>query len=106
MKPSKPNKILTRAHIDPEVINWFKAHSKEIGASLSSTINDALRLHCGLSRYQHVKRGTKYSVLGEFEVQATEPIKEGDLVVGYKSDTGSKWMRPAKEFYDGRFTKL
>lgn len=53
--------------------------------------------------WQHVKRGTTYDVIGNAEVQATSPVREGDVVVVYRGKDGKFWARPEPEFVDGRF---
>jgi hypothetical protein len=56
----------------------------------------------GCSRYQHVKTGGFYEVLGPGKL-------EWDLadVIVYRSEhDGSLWVRPKSEFYDGRFVRV
>lgn len=59
-------------------------------------------------RYQHVKRGTVYEVVGEAKVQdaGDRGIVEGDVVVVYRGDDGQLWAREYSEFHDGRFAAL
>lgn len=97
-------KLPIHVSVDAVIMDWLVAHSD--GKSISSMVNDILKAHVALPRYQHVKRGTIYSILGRFEVQASEPIVEGKWVVAYQCDNGSKWARPESEFFDGRFVKL
>ena len=58
-----------------------------------------------MRRVRHVARGSSYTVFAEgARVQAAEPIREGDRVVVYYDDVGEVWVRPVREFNDGRFT--
>ncbi len=58
--------------------------------------------------YKHRKRGTNYELVGQATVQASiHAIHEGDQVVVYRAlDGGRLWIRPVKEFHDGRFEKV
>ena len=65
----------------------------------------ALEVQPTIGLWRHVKRGTTYAVLGVHEVQAKQPVQEGDLLVAYiGTDDGKTWARPISEFLDGRFT--
>lgn len=56
-----------------------------------------------LPRYR--VRGTTYRVLGRATLQTGRPaVDQADLVLYRSEDTGSLFVRPAGEFYDGRFT--
>lgn len=53
--------------------------------------------------WRHKRRNTVYERIGGAEVQASEPIREGDVVTVYRDREGKLWVRPVTEFYDGRF---
>lgn len=59
-------------------------------------------------RWQHVKRGTSYEVLGTALLQdaAGNGVQEGHPLVIYRGDDGLVWARGAGEFVDGRFVKV
>lgn len=60
-----------------------------------------------LPRYRHKKRGTTYVLLGYAEVQADEPLVEGDIVAVYRADSDGKlWVRRRDKFEDGRFENI
>lgn len=96
----------TPVHVSIDMDVLKQIVERRHGKSVSSMINDVLRQHFALPRYKHLKRGTTYSVLGRFEVQASTPIIEGQWVVAYQCDNGSKWTRSEAEFFDGRFVRL
>jgi hypothetical protein len=55
-------------------------------------------------RVRHLVRGSSYDVLAEAaNVQASEPIVEGDKVAVYLADDETICVRPVGEFNDGRF---
>lgn len=55
----------------------------------------------------HRKRGTTYWVHGYGRLQTDVPIADMTEVVVYRSeDDGSIWVRPVREFEDGRFKVL
>lgn len=55
------------------------------------------------TQVRHVKRGTEYTVLGQAQMQAAEPVREGEMVIVYRGADGALWVRPTDEFRDGRF---
>jgi hypothetical protein len=58
-------------------------------------------------RWRHKKRGTTYTVVGECQVQAEEPLTDYEIAVVYRSEAdGSLWVRRRSEFHDGRFETL
>lgn len=57
-------------------------------------------------RWKHVKRGSFYRVLGQGNAQVSSHIKDMEPVIIYQAEEGgSLWVRPATEFYDGRFVR-
>lgn len=58
-----------------------------------------------LERYEHTKRGTRYAVLDPAaRFQTSHPIGDNERVVVYRDIvSGELWVRPAAEFFDGRF---
>ena len=59
-------------------------------------------------RWRHVKRGTTYRVLFE-AAKASSVMAEIDdmtMVVYQGEADGLVWVRPAMEFFDGRFEAL
>ena len=60
------------------------------------------------NRWRHVIRGTTYRVLFEAaKAQSSIVILEDMTMVVYQGeDDGLVWVRPAKEFFDGRFVNL
>lgn len=56
------------------------------------------------SRVRHIKRGSRYRVLGLGFLQTGSPIADGANIVVYESEEDSTlWVRPVAEFLDGRF---
>jgi hypothetical protein len=59
--------------------------------------------------YEHKKRGSRYLIVGEaeFQLSSDAPIKDGEVVVVYRSYmTGELYARRKSEFHDGRFEKI
>ena len=48
--------------------------------------------------HRHVKTGGAYQFITEAKIEATL-----ERVVVYEGQDGMRWIRPAAEFYDGRF---
>lgn len=57
-------------------------------------------------RFQHLKRGTEYEVLGLAELQMACDVVDGSALVVYRGDDGRIWAREEGEFLDGRFVRL
>ena len=58
-----------------------------------------------IDRVRHIKRGTAYTVISrDAELQASDPLHEGQRLVVYRGDDGKFWARPIYEFEDGRFS--
>ena len=58
---------------------------------------------------QHKVRQSTYGVLGELELQLSEPeriIREGDKITVYVSEDGKLYGRFPDEFNDGRFEDM
>lgn len=52
--------------------------------------------------YRHNKTGGVYEAICNAHMEET-----GDLMVVYRNiETGERWIRPAAQFNDGRFTRL
>lgn len=87
---------------------------KQVRAALApATEGSAPRLR----RVRHVRRGSEYEVLGEGEVQISNPedlvrrysriLTEGDELVVYRAcSDGKLWLRFPDEFADGRFVDI
>ena len=54
------------------------------------------------SRWRHLKRGSTYVVLMSGIIEATNQIC---LIYQSEAD-GRVWVRPAREFMDGRFERI
>jgi hypothetical protein len=59
----------------------------------------------GLPTYEHERRGRRYAVLDPAaRLQTSRILTELDRVVVYRDlESGELWVRPATEFFDGRF---
>lgn len=56
-----------------------------------------------MKRYMHKKTGGLYRVMDEKARIESEGM-DGELQVVYRhAETGSVWVRPSSEFFDGRF---
>ncbi|WP_354453582.1 DUF1653 domain-containing protein [Methylobacterium sp. 1030] len=55
--------------------------------------------------YRHRKRGSTYRIVGEANLQTSAPVGDNERLVVYQGDDGRIWVRPANEFFDGRFEK-
>ena len=55
-------------------------------------------------RVRHLKRGTFYRVVGPAVMQTADPVCDDTSLVVYQAEKdGSFWVRPTREFEDGRF---
>lgn len=53
--------------------------------------------------YRHIKRNSRYKIIGEALVQTDIPLIDMDKVIVYQGEDGKIWVRSNKEFFDGRF---
>ena len=67
-----------------------------------------IALHKIPRRWRHVKRGTTYRVLFEAaKVSSIDAMLDDMTMVVYQGEAdGLVWVRPAREFFDGRFEAL
>jgi hypothetical protein len=58
--------------------------------------------------WRHKKRGTTYTEVGRglLQMAYTDSLTDNDLMVVYRDQAGSLWMRAESEFNDGRFEPL
>lgn len=77
--------------------NWFWLVGYLAGKALRAAIGESL------PRYKHLKRGTTYEVVS---VGEDENNRGRSLVVYRGEDDGKIWVRPAEQFFDGRFVEL
>jgi hypothetical protein len=59
--------------------------------------------------HRHVKRGTLYELLGLGMLQiepGASPLQDYDRLAVYWDEKGGLWLRPADEFFDGRFEEI
>ena len=57
-----------------------------------------------MTKYLHKKRGSIHTLIDDrVFVQSKFPIFEGDMMCVYMTEDGQMWVRPYKEFFDGRF---
>jgi hypothetical protein len=55
-------------------------------------------------RVRHLKRGTFYRVVGPAVMQTADPVCDDTSLIVYQAEKdGSFWVRPTREFEDGRF---
>lgn len=55
-------------------------------------------------RFQHIKRGTTYTVIARGKLQTDAPLTDYAELVAYRCDeTGDVWFRPESEFTPDRF---
>lgn len=57
-------------------------------------------------QWQHLKRGSIYSEVGELIVQTEAPIHDNDRLTLYRGVDGQWFGRPPAEFKDGRFAPV
>lgn len=59
-------------------------------------------------KYDHKKRGTRYTRFAVARLQTDSPCKLRDLdeMFVYLAEDGTWWVRSKKEFEDGRFEKI
>lgn len=54
-------------------------------------------------RVRHVARGTEYTLVALAYLQTGQPLADMTPMIVYRDDDGHYWVRPEKEFNDGRF---
>lgn len=57
-------------------------------------------------RFQDIKRGTEYRLVGRGRVQQNGPSDMAEVVIYQDVNDGSFWVRSPSEFYDGRFKEI
>jgi len=90
----------------------------------STSEKNALRTRVAGATHRHKKRGSEYELLGAGKMQSEEwkvahryrdmgewetdmvPVDMSDVAVYRSVDDASLWVRPLKEFEDGRFVAL
>jgi hypothetical protein len=55
---------------------------------------------------RHVKRGSKYLIVGKGLIQSDTHLTDYSEVVIYQGQDNRYWVRPVSEFYDGRFEEI
>jgi hypothetical protein len=92
--------------VDPEMI--LKIRAKHAAKPVTSLTPEPFFFTPEGVQYRHAVRGTDYITLGEAQVQARKPIKEGETVKVYASTTEpyGMYVRRLSEFSDGRFQPL
>ncbi|GAN86393.1 DUF1653 domain-containing protein [Komagataeibacter intermedius] len=58
------------------------------------------------STYRHKKRGGLYIVHGRATLQVDGPHDMAECVIYSSTADGRVWVRPASEFFDGRFEEV
>jgi hypothetical protein len=56
--------------------------------------------------YRHKKTNGLYQIVRHGRMQCAEPIEDMTSVVVYRDKDGELWVRPIKEFFDGRFEEM
>lgn len=80
-----------------------QANARVVLALLQSAPQDARHGE----RWRHKKRGTTYTIVGNAQVQAEEPLTDYEVVKVYRCEqTGELWVRRLAEFNDGRFERV
>jgi len=81
----------------------FQRHCED-DPELAKMVEEAGREPSDAAVWRHKKRGSTYTIVGEAELQAEEPLSEGHILTIYRCrETGKLWARNAPEFHDGRF---
>ena len=57
--------------------------------------------------WRHRKRGTVYEIIGPAIMQAeSSSLNESACVIYRSVESGTMWVRPTCEFFDGRFEEI
>lgn len=58
--------------------------------------------------YRHKKRGTEYRIVDIVKMQSSDyaHLDNADVVIYQALEGGTWWVRPAYEFFDGRFETI
>lgn len=60
------------------------------------------------TRWLHKKRGTKYIISAQAKMQCSSNLDLDymNVIVYVSMDSSDCWVRPAAEFFDGRFERI
>lgn len=82
---------------------WEKEILKDAGHALKYLLDDGiLNSRMKPELYRHEKTGGVYEVICNATDESTKKI----MVVYRNVEDGSRWIRSAEEFNDGRFTRI
>lgn len=60
-----------------------------------------------MQKFRHKKTGHVYHVIEHVSLQSKTKLEDMDTLVLYRDLIGGRaWVRPVKEFYDGRFERV
>ena len=109
---NKPDILALADIIEKTGSVWIYSGDREPWSEMTPTgrrwIVNGLRLLAMFDRrWQHVKRGTKYTEFcrAEMQIGDVQPV-DGEVMVVYRGDDGHWCVRRSGEFEDGRFVEL